>query len=218
MTTYFLQGKESVPLTTEEVQALLDDGSLLAGNMLRRDSEQVFHRIDNLSEFAVNLNPGGERGRVQLSSAPLSRRATGASLQKRYELRDRGALDSSQRTRPRFSSAERSRMHGQMLARSHERFNGRMTILKYSVLGFLALLAALFIFGGPAHKWEPAPGEPFCTCNRYKNGEWVGSFKIKPGQTCNDRRYGDQEECHAGPVPTGSPRGIRRAKVSPVTK
>ena len=45
MTTYFLQGNESIPLDIEDVAALLNDGSLQGSDLLRR-------------AFAA-LNPGG---------------------------------------------------------------------------------------------------------------------------------------------------------------
>ena len=68
MTTYFLQNNESIPLTTEDVQALLDDGCLQAENLLRRDSDQVFIRIDKFPEFAaINV---GEREKNRFASPP----------------------------------------------------------------------------------------------------------------------------------------------------
>lgn len=57
MTTYFLPGSESIPLDIEDVAALLNDGSLQGSDLLRRASEQVFLRIDQLPEFiAVNVS------------------------------------------------------------------------------------------------------------------------------------------------------------------
>ena len=51
MTSYFLEGKQSIPLTLEDVRALLADGCLQANDRLRRDSEQTFLCISEIPEL-----------------------------------------------------------------------------------------------------------------------------------------------------------------------
>jgi hypothetical protein len=51
MTSYFLEGKQSIPLTLEDVRALLEDGCLQANDRLRRESEQTFLCIREFPEL-----------------------------------------------------------------------------------------------------------------------------------------------------------------------
>jgi hypothetical protein len=51
MKNYFLEGKESIALTAEDVKALLDDGCLPPGTLLRRETEPAFRPIKDYSEF-----------------------------------------------------------------------------------------------------------------------------------------------------------------------
>jgi ascorbate-specific PTS system EIIC-type component UlaA len=53
-------------------------------------------------------------------------------------------------------------------------------------------VVVLLIMAVVTPKWKPKPGDEYCTCNVYKNGKYVSSFYVKPGQTCGSAGWGDK--------------------------
>jgi len=72
MASYFLEGKESIPLTAEDVKGLLDDGSIHSTTLLRREAENVFRCIDEFPELLATGVTGSSRQVASVAEVRLT--------------------------------------------------------------------------------------------------------------------------------------------------
>jgi hypothetical protein len=100
---YFLEGRESVPLTAEDVQALLNDRSLGTSDRLRRGNGQAFLSVGEFPEFVgagkaipdADSRAPGETGAVSLAAREGAIKSKLASIRSRFSVLERAYLCSN---------------------------------------------------------------------------------------------------------------------------